>query len=96
MRRRQNVAFSIGIQSVSVTDARDVMAEMRTLAARANALHKEGLTAWHETTPRVEGPTGIQAAVRRITHPPTNLLYTRGVLEQGWKHGTGGAKENPG
>lgn len=74
MRRRQNVPFSIGIQSVVVADARDVMAEMRTLAARANALHKEGLTAWHEPLAK-EGPqgratTGTEGAVRRITPSP--------------------------
>lgn len=30
-----------------ITPPRDVMAEVRTLARRANALHAEGLTAWH-------------------------------------------------
>ncbi len=74
------------VRSVRVTDERDVMREMRELAARANAMHKEGLTGWHE---RVEGGPrrgphpGTEAACRAITPSSQIASHAREFRETG-------------
>lgn len=60
----------VGVESVRLIQSnppRDLLTEMRTLAARANAMYAEGLTAWHERSadgrqsPRWGGPPALGA-----------------------------------
>lgn len=54
------------IQSVRVSNPRDLMREARTLARRANAMHAEGLTAWHAR----KDPDGVGGTPRSTPASP--------------------------
>jgi hypothetical protein len=68
------------VESVRLIESRDIAAECAALAARANAMQREGLTAWHERRdrPPVGGTPRADPAPNRRMPPSTKSSRVRG------------------